>query len=197
MTASQPAFEAPICKDVGFRDLSGQAHWVFEGKREEGHSKPNALGELGRGAEERQRIGRNRKFLKEMMVNHGVDIEADLIGVLDLAEDFPGHVRMGFSRGGLHLRVDAESHVRFLLLGFVRSPGTIHFRAGTLDQTNIRYRIACPRRKPPRPGCSRKLSPSSALEAELRSQWNPPLRIEGDSRHLQLVHSYQLYRRAN
>jgi len=44
------------------------------------------------------------------MVNHGVDIKTNLIGVLDLAEDFPGHVRMGFSRRGLHLRVDAEFH---------------------------------------------------------------------------------------
>jgi hypothetical protein len=49
-----------------------------------------------------------------MMVNHGIDIETDLIGVFDLAENFPGHIRMGFSRRGLHLRVDAESHVRVL-----------------------------------------------------------------------------------
>ena len=48
--------------------------------------------------------------MEEMVVNHGVDIETDLIGVLDLAEDFPGHVRIGFSRRSLHLRVDAESH---------------------------------------------------------------------------------------
>ncbi|HVS86982.1 MAG TPA: hypothetical protein VHF01_02040 [Candidatus Acidoferrum sp.] len=48
--------------------------------------------------------------MKEMMVNHGIDIETDLIGVFDLAENLPGHIRMGFSRRGLHLRVDAESH---------------------------------------------------------------------------------------
>src|SRR5258707_5487663 len=196
MAASQPAFEPPSREDVGFRDLSGQAHWVFERKGKKSDSKSDALGALGRCAEERQRIGRDGKLLEEMMVDHRVNVEADLIGVLDLVEDFPCHVGMGFSRRGLHLRVEAESHVRFWLLGFVRSRGTIHFRAGTLDQTNIRYRIGCPRRKPCRPGCSRKLSLSIALEVEPHSQWNRP-RIEGDSRHLHLVHSYQLYRRAN
>jgi hypothetical protein len=45
-----------------------------------------------------------------MMVNHGIDIETDLIGVFDLAENLPGHIRMGFPRCGLHLRVNAESH---------------------------------------------------------------------------------------
>ncbi len=110
MAASQPAFETPMGEDVGFGNLSGEAQRVFEGKRKEGNSKSDALGELGGGAEECQRIGRNRKFLEEMMINHGVDIETDLIGMLDLTEDFPGHVGMGFSGRGLHLRVDAESH---------------------------------------------------------------------------------------
>jgi hypothetical protein len=49
-----------------------------------------------------------------MMVNHGVDIETDLIRVLDLAQNFPGHIRMGLSRRGLHFRIDAEPHVRVL-----------------------------------------------------------------------------------
>src|SRR2546425_13128420 len=110
MAASQPAFEASSGEDVGFGNLSGEAHGVFEGKRKEGNSKPNALGELSRGAKERQRIGRDGKFLEEMMVNHRVDIETGLIGVLDLAEDFPGHVRLGVSRRRLLVRVFAESH---------------------------------------------------------------------------------------
>ena len=45
-----------------------------------------------------------------MMVNDGVDIETDLIGVLDLVKDFPSHIAVRFSRRGLHLRVNAESH---------------------------------------------------------------------------------------
>src|ERR1700730_7607140 len=110
MAASQTAFEPPPRKDVGLRNLSGEAHGVFEGKCKEGNSKPNAFGELSRRAEERQRIGRDGKFLEEMMVDHGVDIETDLIGVLDLAENFPCHILMGFSRRGLHLRIDAKSH---------------------------------------------------------------------------------------
>src|SRR6266849_9836007 len=114
MAASQPAFEAPSCEDVCFRDLSSEAHRIFKGKSEQSNSKSDALGELRGGAEKCQWIGGDGKFLEEVMVNHGVNVETDLIGVLDLAENFPGHVRMGFSRRGLHLRVNAESHVRVL-----------------------------------------------------------------------------------
>jgi hypothetical protein len=110
MAASQTALETPSGEDVCLSNLSGEAHGVFEGKSKQSHSKSDALGALGGSAEECQRIGRDGKFLEEMMVNYRVDIETDLIGVLDLAEDFPGHVRMGFSRCGLHLRVDPEFH---------------------------------------------------------------------------------------
>src|SRR6266481_2203441 len=110
MAASQPAFEAPSREDVCFRDLSSEAHGIFEGKSEQSNSKSDALSALSGGAEERQRIGRDGKSLKEMMVNDGVNVETDLIGVLDLAENFPGHIHMRFFRRGLHLRVDAESH---------------------------------------------------------------------------------------
>src|SRR5437773_3757604 len=109
MAASQPAFEAPAREDVCFRDLSSEAHRIFEGNSEQSNSKSDALSALGGGAEERQRIGRDGKSLKEMMINDGVNVETDLIGVLDLAENFPGHVRMGFSRRGLHLRAHADS----------------------------------------------------------------------------------------
>src|SRR5258708_669533 len=110
MAASQPAFEAPSREDVCFRDLSGEAHRVFEGKCKEGNSKSDALSALSGGAEECQWIGRDGKFLEEMMVNDGINIETDLIGVLDLAENLPGHIRIGSSPRGLHLRVNAESH---------------------------------------------------------------------------------------
>src|SRR6266436_4050524 len=110
MAASQPAFEAPSREDVCFRDLSSEAHGVFERKSKQSNSKSDALSALSGGAEERQRIGRDGKSLKEMMVNDGVNVETDLIGVLDLAENFPGHIHMRFFRRGLHLRVDAESH---------------------------------------------------------------------------------------
>src|SRR5258708_40157764 len=92
MAASQPAFETPMGEDVGFGNLSGEAQRVFEGKRKEGNSKSDALGELGGGAEECQRIGRNRKFLGEMMINDGVDIETNLIGMLALPEGSRGDV---------------------------------------------------------------------------------------------------------
>src|SRR5258708_4101245 len=142
MAAAQPAFETTMGEDVGCGNLSGEAQRVFEGKRKEGNSKSDALGELGGGAEECQRIGRNRKFLEEMMINHGVDIETDLIGMLDLTEDFPGHVGMGFSGRGLHLRVDAESH---------GSSGTIRFQvnrtvralAYALEAASVRSRTGC------------------------------------------------------
>src|SRR5216684_5567808 len=110
MAASQAAFETPSGKDVCLSNLSGEAHGVFEGKSKQSNSKSDALSALRGSAEECQWIGGDGKFLEEVMVNHGVNVETDLIGVLDLAEDFPGHVRMGFSRCGLHLRVDAESH---------------------------------------------------------------------------------------
>ncbi|SRR5258708_15418669 len=110
MAASQPAFEAPSREDVCFRDLSSEAHRIFERKGKQSNSKSDALGALRGSAKKCQWICGDGKFLEEVMVNHGVDIKTDLISVLDLAEDFPGHVRMGFSRRGLHLRVDAEFH---------------------------------------------------------------------------------------
>src|SRR5260370_9029989 len=114
VAATQPALEPPSREDVGFRNLSGQTHWIFEGKREQGDAKTNALCALGRGAEKCQRIGRDGKFLKEMMVDHGVDIEADLVGVFDLTKDFPSHLGVGFTGRRLHFCVDAESHVLVL-----------------------------------------------------------------------------------
>src|SRR5712691_6845030 len=110
MAASQPAFETPTGEDVCLSNLSGKAHGVFEWKGKQSNSKPNALGELRRCAEECQRVGRDREFLEEMMIDHRVDIKTDLIGVLDLAEYVPSHVRMRFSWRGRHLRVDAEFH---------------------------------------------------------------------------------------
>src|SRR5713226_9362482 len=88
VAASQPAFEPPSSENVRLRDLACQTHWIFEGKSKQSDAKTNALGTLGRGAEQCQRIGRNGEFLKEMMVDHGVDIETDLIGVFDLTKDF-------------------------------------------------------------------------------------------------------------
>jgi hypothetical protein len=131
-----------------------------------------------------------------MMVNHRIDIETDLIRVFDLAENLPGHIRMGFSRRGLHLGVDAESHVRVLAPWFrslARNDSFPRWRYRS-DKHSLENSLSEPQTAPA--GLLKKLSLSSALEVELRSQWNPP-RIERDSRHLQLMHNYQLYRSAN
>src|SRR6266404_129085 len=110
MAASQPAFETPTGEDVCLGNLSCKAHRVFEGKGKQSNSKSDARSALRGSAEECQRIGGDGEFLEEVVVNHGVNIKTDLIGVLDLAEYLPGHVLMRFSWRGLHLRVDAEFH---------------------------------------------------------------------------------------
>src|SRR5262249_29377199 len=106
MPAPQAAFEASVGKDVGLGDLPSKAHGVFERKRKEGHSKANAFCPLRRSREKREGIGGNRKLLEKMMVDHGVDIESRLVGMLNLPENLPSHFGMGFSRGRLHFGVD-------------------------------------------------------------------------------------------
>src|SRR5437879_778941 len=142
MPASQAAFQPPSCQDIGFCNLSRQSHGVFQGQRKEGDAEPDSFGPLGGRSKERKRIRGNRKFLKEMMINYGVDIETHLVRVLDLTQNLPGHGRMGFPWRRLHLRVNTESPVRIWLLGLVWSHGTIHFPSGTLDQTNMRSTYA-------------------------------------------------------
>src|SRR5260370_13553126 len=108
-----------------------------------------------------------------MMVNHRVDIESNLIRVLDLAQNFPGHIRVGFSRRGLHFRIDAEPHVRVLAPWFrslARHDSFPRWRSRS-DKHSLHNTLYPP--QPRLPGCSIKLSPSTALDVELRSPSSP------------------------
>src|SRR6266704_5917615 len=58
----------------------------------------------------RQRIGRDGKLGEKMMVNDGVNVEAHLVGMLDLPEDFPCLFVVRFPWRSLHLAVNTESH---------------------------------------------------------------------------------------
>src|SRR5262249_5348237 len=76
----------------------------------ESHAKADPLRALRGRREKRQGIRGDRKLLKKMMVDHGVDVESHLIGMFNLPENLPSHLGIGFSRGRLHLGIDTESH---------------------------------------------------------------------------------------
>ncbi len=45
-----------------------------------------------------------------MMVNHGIDVEAAVVGVFDLAHNLPSQVVMRLARRVLHFAIDSEPH---------------------------------------------------------------------------------------
>ena len=114
MAPAQAAFQSSIGEDIGLGDHSRQSQGIFQRKRVQCRPKADFASPLRGRGEHGQRVGGNRKFLKKVMINDRVNVEAHGIGMLDLPKDFPGHLVMGFSRRGLHLGVDPESHQRFL-----------------------------------------------------------------------------------
>src|SRR5882672_11200799 len=89
MAATNPTFEPTSGKDVGGGDLPGQFHRVFRRQDVQRCTEANAAGLLRCGTEESQGVGRNAKLLREVMVNGGVDIEAHLLRMFDLAQGLP------------------------------------------------------------------------------------------------------------
>jgi len=63
-----------------------------------------------------------------VVVDGRVHVEATLVGMLDLAQDFPDHVVMRLARGSLNLAIDAESHVPILRFAADRLGLSLSFR---------------------------------------------------------------------
>src|SRR5205085_7044491 len=86
----------------------------FERQGVQRSAETNATSPLRSRRKHRQRICRDRKLLKEVVIDHGVHIESRLIRVLDLPHDLPGLVIMRLARRSLHLAIDSKSHQALL-----------------------------------------------------------------------------------
>jgi hypothetical protein len=75
----------------------------------QGHAEADVLRPRGDGADHRQRVGRGGEFLEEVMLDDGVDIEADLVGVLHLPHDLAVQLGMRLARRRLQLGVEPEA----------------------------------------------------------------------------------------
>src|SRR5579864_3156893 len=56
------------------------------------------------------------------MIDDGIDVETNGIGVFDLAQNLPSHLGVRLARWGLHFRIDSEPHGPVSLNG-VTQPG--------------------------------------------------------------------------
>ena len=68
MSASQAALQTAFGQNVGFGDHAGEAHRVFQRQGVKSGSEADAIRSLGGGREHRQRVRRNGKLLKEMVI---------------------------------------------------------------------------------------------------------------------------------
>src|SRR5262245_34454788 len=110
MATTHATLQATPGEDVGGSDLPSQLHRVFRGQDVQGGAEANVVGMLGGGAEERQGVGRDTKLLGEVMVNSGVDIEAHLLRMLDLAQCLPVELCMRLLGRTLHFCIHAKTH---------------------------------------------------------------------------------------
>src|ERR1041385_2357712 len=114
MPPAQAALEPSVGQDVSLGDHSCQSHGIFERQGVQRSAETNATSPLRSRRKHRQRICRDRKLLKEVVIDHGVHIESRLIRVLDLPYDLPGLVIMRLARRSLHLAIDSKSHQAIL-----------------------------------------------------------------------------------
>ena len=110
MPTPETAFEPPVGQDVGFANHSRKAHGILERDGEQRGAETNPRSALRRRGEHGQRVCGDGESWKEMVVNDRVDVESYLVGVLDLPENLPGQLGVGFFRRRLHLCVDSEPH---------------------------------------------------------------------------------------
>src|SRR5262245_60282059 len=110
MAPADSALQPPPGEDIGDGDLPGQFHRVFRWQDMQRCTEANAAGLLSDGAEEGQGVGRDTKLLREVMVDGGVNIEAHLIRMFNLAEDFPVELFMWLLGRTLHFCIHAKTH---------------------------------------------------------------------------------------
>src|SRR5437588_11898140 len=84
MPPAQTALQTSIGEDVGLGNHARQPHRIFQGKCVQGSTKTNTLRALRRRSKHRQRIGRNRELLKEMVIDDRVHVKPKLTAVFDL-----------------------------------------------------------------------------------------------------------------
>jgi hypothetical protein len=105
--------------------------------REDVQHRPelDAPGARSRHPEEAERVRRGRELREEHVLDRGVCVVAEAIGVLDLLQHLSVELRVGLSGPALQLAVEAELHVRNLRAAVAESkrlPRHSHLRPPTL-----------------------------------------------------------------
>jgi hypothetical protein len=108
------------CQDVSLRNHPRQPHWVLQRQRVKRGAEAYSIGALSGGGKHRQRIGRDGKLLKEMMIDHRIDIKTGVVRMFDLAHDFPDHVVVRLSRWSLNFAINTKAHAWPLMAVLVK-----------------------------------------------------------------------------
>jgi hypothetical protein len=110
MPAADAELVAAVQEDVGDRNLGSQDDRVVVRHRMEEGAEVDLLRLLRCGGEEGERARRDRELRKEEVLDHGIRVVAEPVGVLDLLEDLPVQLGSGLPRPALDLRIEAELH---------------------------------------------------------------------------------------